>query len=136
MTALLDTDFLLALLARNDHLHDVCATALDNEPEPFVPDVILPELAYLVVRDMGHQPFLHFMDAVLAGSPPLVMATAADYTRATDMMARYADSRIDFVDCVIAAVAERLNVTRILTLDHQHFSLFRPGHCNTFEVIP
>ncbi|MEW5986415.1 MAG: PIN domain-containing protein [Chloroflexota bacterium] len=136
MTALLDTDFLLALLARNDHLHDVCAMALDHEPEPLVPNVILPELAYLIVRDMGYQPFLRFMDAVLAGSPPLVMATAADYTRATEMMSRYADSRIDFVDCVIAAVAERLKVTRILSLDHRHFSLFRPDHCDTFEVVP
>ncbi len=51
-------------------------------------------------------------------------------------MQQYADARVDFVDCVIVAMAERLNIKRILTGDRRHFFLFRPRHCQTFEVIP
>ena len=51
-------------------------------------------------------------------------------------MSRYADARIDYVDCMIVALAERLGVTRILTLDQRHFRLFRPRHCPAFELLP
>lgn len=51
-------------------------------------------------------------------------------------MRDYADSRVDFVDCVIMAMAERLDVKRVLTVDRKHFSLFRPKHCEFFEILP
>jgi len=54
MTALVDTGVLLAVLAQNDHLHDVCALALQEASDPLLPSVVLPELAYMVVRDMGY----------------------------------------------------------------------------------
>lgn len=36
----------------------------------------------------------------------------------------------------IVAIAERLNVRRILTLDRRHFSVIRPQHCAAFELLP
>ena len=59
-----------------------------------------------------------------------------DLERVTALPGKYADSRVDFVDCVIAAMAERLGVTRILTVDRRHFGLFRPANCDYFEIIP
>ncbi|MDJ1182374.1 hypothetical protein PMH09_04135 [Roseofilum sp. BLCC_M143] len=44
--------------------------------------------------------------------------------------------RLDFVDASIAAVAERINVTRILTLDRRDFTILRPRHCDYFEILP
>lgn len=46
MNALLDTGFLLAVLDEDDSLHESCAAALQKEIAPFLPDVVLPELAY------------------------------------------------------------------------------------------
>ena len=46
------------------------------------------------------------------------------------------DSRIDFVDACVMAVAERFGSTKILTLDQRDFRLFRPRHCNSFEILP
>jgi predicted nucleic acid-binding protein len=60
----------------------------------------------------------------------------ADRTRATDLLEKNADARVDFVAGGLAAVAERLNITRILTLDRRHFMLFRPRHCAAFEILP
>jgi hypothetical protein len=33
-------------------------------------------------------------------------------------------------------MAERLNITKILTIDRRHFSMFRPIHCDPFEILP
>lgn len=136
MTALIDTGVVLAVLAPNDHLHDVCVLALEEEEEPLVPSIILPELAYLVIRDVGYRPLAHFLNSVLNDAPPLVFATTEDLSRAVEIMIQYADSGIDFVDCVIAAMAEHRNITRILTVDQRHFRLFRPRHCPAFELSP
>lgn len=60
----------------------------------------------------------------------------SDLLRAADILKSYADSRIDFVDACVVAIAERLNITQILTLDHRDFSIVRPHHCVTFELLP
>jgi predicted nucleic acid-binding protein len=37
---------------------------------------------------------------------------------------------------VLVAIAERLNITQVLTLDQRHFRLFRPQHCDAFDILP
>ena len=59
-----------------------------------------------------------------------------DILRVAEILDRYADSRIDFVDPSVMAVAERLNIVTVLTLDRRDFSLFRPRHCNSFILVP
>ncbi|MGF1600738.1 MAG: hypothetical protein ACFCU8_01750 [Thermosynechococcaceae cyanobacterium] len=36
----------------------------------------------------------------------------------------------------IMAIAERLNITTVLTIDQRDFSLFRPLHCQNFILRP
>jgi len=43
---------------------------------------------------------------------------------------------LDFVDALIAATAERLNIKQLLTLDRRDFQLIRPKHCGSFELLP
>jgi predicted nucleic acid-binding protein len=44
--------------------------------------------------------------------------------------------KLDFVDTLIVAIAERLNILRVLTLDRRDFHLIRPKHCGAFEILP
>lgn len=136
MAALLDTGFLLAIIAENDPYHSDCVRALKNERQVILPDIVLPELAYLVLRDMDHHTLARFLRSVGAGPVDYVAATRPDLMRAADLLEQYADNRIDFVDCVLVAMAERLNISRILTLDRRHFSILRPRHIPAFEIIP
>lgn len=136
MTALLDTGFVLALLAENDSRHTVCMQVMENEPNPLLPTPLLTELAYMVIRDAGYGPFIKFLRFALAGTPRLVYPVAADFARAADLMEQYADSRLDFVDCSITAMAERLNISRILTIDQRDFRMIRPSHIPAFEILP
>jgi uncharacterized protein len=34
------------------------------------------------------------------------------------------------------AIAERLNITTVLTIDQRDFRLFRPKHCESFKLLP
>jgi len=123
MTALLDTGFLLAVLDADDDLHPACVQALSAESEPILPDMVLPELAYMVLRGLGYDVLVSFLGAVLRGELKLERVTENDLRRTAEILRQYADSRIDFVDCAIAAMAERLNIRRILTVDQRHFRL-------------
>ena len=136
MAALLDTGFLLAIIAENDPYHSDCVRALKNERQVILPDIVLPELAYLVLRDMDHHTLALFLRSVGAGPVDYVATTRPDLMRAADLLEQYADNRIDFVDCVLVAMAERLNIFRILTIDRRHFSILRPRHISAFEIIP
>jgi uncharacterized protein len=136
MTALLDTGFVLALLAPNDAAHDSCLQAMATERNPLLPTPVLPELAYMTIRNVGRNEFSTFVRFALEGRPRLVFPMTEDFGRAIDIMEKYADANIDFVDCVIAAMAERLDIVRILTIDQRHFRMLRPRHVPTFEILP
>ncbi|MCP5098038.1 MAG: PIN domain-containing protein [Chloroflexi bacterium] len=136
MSALLDTGFVLALLATNDDVHEQCLQIMARERNPLLPTPVLPELAYMAIRNVGRASFISFMRFALAGKPRLVSATSDDFARATDVMEQYADSKIDFVDCMIVAMAERLNISRILTVDQRDFRILRPNHVPAFEILP
>lgn len=136
MTALLDTGFLLAVLDADDDLHDACVNALLAETKPLLPEIVLPELAYMVLRDLGYPVLVGFLQALARGELEIARTSRDDLERTSAILSKYADSRIDFVDSTIAAMAERLVVQRILTVDRRHFQLFRPRHCTYFELLP
>jgi hypothetical protein len=52
------------------------------------------------------------------------------------ILEQYADSQLDFTDAAIVAIAERLTINRIYTLDRRDFSIIRPSHCDYFELLP
>lgn len=61
---------------------------------------------------------------------------APDLTRSLELMEQYADSAIGFVDASVIALAERLRITRQLTLNQRHFRFVRPRHCPAFDIVP
>ncbi len=135
--ALLDTGFLVALLNADDEYHQACITAfLAESPKPLLPDMVVPELAYMILRERSYPILTDFLHSVVAGELTIERTTLGDLARAAEILQKYADSRIDFVDCVIAAMAERLKIRRILTVDRRDFQLFRPRHCSYFEIVP
>lgn len=134
--SLYDTGFLFAVFDIADVHHNECFAAFNKERNVLLPEVVIPELAYLILRSLGYERLLKFLRAVAAGDFILVSTELRDLNLAAEILEKYADSKVDFVDCVIAAIAERLNIKRILTVDRRHFGLFRPRHCDGFEIVP
>lgn len=62
--------------------------------------------------------------------------TIQDLRRTLELLQRYAEARIGFVDASIVATAERLRISRILTIDRRDFALVRLRHCKAFELLP
>lgn len=51
-------------------------------------------------------------------------------------MTGYWDLGIGFVDATVVALAERLDVTDILTTDRRHFGVVKPGHVAALRLRP
>jgi predicted nucleic acid-binding protein len=101
-----------------------------------LPITVLPETCYLIESRLGHAAMRRFVDAAVTGDFQVESVNRDDLSRVIEVLEQYADARVDFVDATIVALAERLKVTRILTLDRRHFDLFRPQHCTAFEILP
>ena len=61
---------------------------------------------------------------------------AADYERSIALIAQSADMDLGFVDASMVAVAERLGLPTIATLNRRDFSVVRPRHIKAFELVP
>ena len=46
------------------------------------------------------------------------------------------DAWLGRVDATTMAIAERLKIEIILTLDRRDFSMYRPKHCAAFRLVP
>lgn len=137
MSYLLDTGFFYALLNRNENLHVAVLAAAQTVVAPiYLPTPVTTEVAYLLLRDLGSDAVANFAESLADSDFILVEPQSDDYRRAAEIIRQYREARIDFVDAVIFAIAERMDITRILTIDQRDFRLFRPKHCPTFEIIP
>lgn len=52
------------------------------------------------------------------------------------MIVVYAEVGLGIVDVSVIAVAERLGVTTIATLNRRDFAVVRPAHCDTLDLMP
>ena len=137
MTAILDTGFLYATFAANDpHHNQVDGLLAELSDELLLPTVVLVELSYLLQARLGHKQMRQILNQLEQGPIPLMPLTRQDLRRVYALLEQYADMRLDFVDATIVALAERLNIKRILTVDKKDFQVIRPNHCAYFEILP
>lgn len=138
MTGLiLDTSTLLAALDAGEPRHDACAAAIGRSDADLVlPMLVLAELEYWCSKRGGTEGWLLFLDDVLAGAYRLESPTDVDLLRVRELQVEYADLGLGVVDASIVALAERLGLTHIATLDHRHFSVVRPAHTPAFDLVP
>jgi predicted nucleic acid-binding protein len=134
--AVADTGFVVALLNRTDVRHEAVKAVYANQRSVLLPQTVLAEVAYLLGRDAGTAVVVSFLNGLAASRFRLVALVEQDVSRIAEILAQYADSRIDFVDASVMAIAERYSSTTILTLDQRDFRLFRPQHCDSFEILP
>jgi len=136
MIAIADTSFVLAVGNKKDSRHEVCTSVFKAHKIIYLPQSTLAEIAYMLGRAGGSGAVANFLFILPIMKYQMLPLTAEDFHRTAQILQKYIDTCIDFVDASVAAVAERLNITRILTLDQRDFSLIRPNHCAYFEWLP
>lgn len=136
---IVDSGFLVALLIRHDRNHArVVALAGTLRLRPWLPHPAVTEICYVLERRLGPSAVSTFLNRLADGSAGVALLEPEpnDYGRAAEIVAKYADSGVDFVDALIVALAERLDIGTILTLDHRHFRVVRPRHRAAFVLLP
>lgn len=137
MPVVLDTSALIAVGRRRDPGHGAMVDALGAERSGIhVPQTILVETAQVVTARAGKSAWSSILRDILDSDWRVESLTDDDLRRCADVLDAYADSRIDFVDASVMAVAERLGAHRIYTLDRRDFSMMRPRHVDAFELLP
>lgn len=134
---LMDSGFLYALIDETDsHSRTVRNSLQTIYEEVILPIPAITETAHFVLKNLGAAALANFVEDLPEMNVVFETPTGETYRRTAEIIRKYDDANIDFVDAVIVAVAERLNITKILTIDRRHFGIFKPRHCAAFEILP
>lgn len=132
-----DTGALYALVDASDRWHaPVVAWWGGAARSVVVPVTVLPEVADLLATRIGPAAEEAFVRSIVDGELAVEPLETDDTRRAAELMRRYADLPLGFVDATVVAVAERLGARELLTTDRRHFGVVRPRHARAFALVP
>lgn len=93
-------------------------------------------MVYFIGSRLGADAEVRFLGDLAAGEFSVEPVAAADWLRIAELVNEYRDLPLGSVDASIVATAERLDITQLATLDRRHFSVVRPSHTSSFELLP
>ncbi|MGO9879239.1 MAG: type II toxin-antitoxin system VapC family toxin [Acidimicrobiales bacterium] len=133
---MVDTGPLVAAALRDDPDHRLCVAWFEQVREPLVvPDLVIPEVTYLLAAGARTRVEADFLRSLVSGQLAVEHVGGADLERAAELVETYADLALGTVDAVVA-IAERLDASKVATLDRRHFTVVRPTHVPSFELVP
>ncbi len=137
MALICDTGPLYAAMDRADADHQACAELLAGSDEPLVvPAPVIVELDWLAGSRLGPEPFAAFLADLEDGAIAVVDLVRADYVRVRELLGRYADLNLGFVDAAVVAIVERLGEDKLASLDRRHFGTIRFRHVEALHLLP
>ena len=135
-----DTGPLVAAALSNDSDHEACVelfTALHAaRRELLVPATVVAEVGYLLAREAGARVESLFLRSLADGDFTPVDLSSADYTRMAGLVSAYESLPLGTTDASVVAIAERLGLTDVATLDRRHFTVVRPHHVDALNLLP
>jgi uncharacterized protein len=135
MLAVVDTGPLFAVIDEDDADHARCRAALEQaELRLIIPALVIAEATYLVGTRLGPDVEARFLES-LTGLH-VEAPTPDDWSRIAHLVKQYGDFPLGGVDASIVALAERLDVETVVTLDDRHFRAVRPRHRKAFRLLP
>jgi predicted nucleic acid-binding protein len=133
--AVVDTGPLYAAVDEDDADHERCRAVLEDATRRLViPALVVAEVTYLIGTRLGADVEARFLKSlarldVEAPSPE-------DWPRMAELVEQYGDFPLGGIDASVIALAERLEVDTIATLDERHFRAVRPKHRRAFRIVP
>ncbi len=122
---LLDTGPIVAFLDARDAEHERVAAALEAFTGRLITTsaVIVEAMHFLEQVPSGAATLVEFL---LASQTEIHACTSPEtLTNAADLMAKYADTPMDFADATLVLLGERLKVHSVCTLDRRGFRTYR-----------
>jgi predicted nucleic acid-binding protein len=133
---LMDAGPLVAVLNRGDAFHAPCAELLRAHGGPFYTTLpVITESMYLCERFLGWPAQRGLCQMLLRGDLLLEYPSPQELLRMSVLMEKYRDHPMDFADASLVALAERLSLSRIFTLDVNDFSTYRMSDNRMFTLL-
>ncbi len=134
---IIDTGVIYALADRKDDWHATAARFMSEfRGRLFVPSTVVPEACYLLNTYLGQDAEMALIQSLISREMVLEHSTTQDLVRIAELLKKYHDANIGFVDAAVVALAERLKICGILTTDRRHFAAIKPQHCKEFKLLP
>lgn len=141
---LVDTGPLVALLDRSERERPRVLAAFGAlERARFVTsEAVVTEASYLLAAGGGaarvprsaERP-VALQSLLASGRIEVAHVGAEDRARLGALMKQYASLPMDYADATLVLLAERLDTTRVMTLDRRDFGVYRVGR-KGFQVLP
>ena len=125
---LCDSGILIATFDRGGRYHAPCSHFLDDWPgQLLIPESVLGETCNFLRNHMRHGPALEqqFLDAVTVAESDyaVISTTGEDRRRAADLVRQLVAAPLGYVDATIIALAERLKIANIATVDFKFIGM-------------
>ena len=131
--ALIDSGPLIALFDKDDRHHERAIEFVRGFVGRFVANLaVVTEVAYLL--DFSLQAQTDFLQWVRNGGVTLLELEPADFEPIMQLMRKYADRPMDFTDATLVAVAERLDIRDVVSID-QDFAIYRFRNRSAFRNL-
>lgn len=132
-----DAGPLVAASDTGDPNHERCLRLLEVAREPLVvPTLVVTEVVHLIASRLGPRVELAFVDSLDAGELVVEPVEPSDWGRIRELLNQYSDLGLGTADASVIATCERLGATELATLDHRHFTVVRPSHCDALTLLP
>ncbi|GGO24990.1 type II toxin-antitoxin system VapC family toxin [Microbispora bryophytorum] len=134
---LCDTGVLLAVGNAKDKHHQACLKLLREVEGPLlVPSPVMGEVGYLLESRVGPHAEVTFLKSFGGSGFHVAELEDEDLPRMAELVERYVDLPLGLVDAAVIAIAERLRLREVATVDQRHFRIVRPRHVEAFTLLP
>ncbi len=136
MQILLDTSAIISLSDKGHHLNEVIKNlAIKEENLCIIPSSVAVEVCQLLKYRFGSRYEIKFLEDIYRSSFIMDTIKYDDIPRIIQILAKYEDLNVGYVDASIVAVAERLGTNKIITLDKKHFNVLVPSGFECFDIL-
>ncbi len=137
---LCDSGPLFAAADRKDADHHACVELFTGlrlaRRRLLVPATVVAEVGYMLQTKVGSFAEAAFLQAIGDGDLEFVDLKAEDGTRMAELVNQYDDLPLGTTDASVIALAERLGIREVATLDRRHFTVVRPRHVEALSLLP
>jgi predicted nucleic acid-binding protein len=141
-----DTGPLVALADIDDEHHARCVEWFRTVRVPLVvPALVVTEVCQLLESPRGAKPGSRgskaeagFIRGLANPKEPFLLAptTNDELLRIAQLVEKYHDLPLGAADASVVALAERLRLDVVATIDRKHFGIVRPNHVASFTLVP
>jgi predicted nucleic acid-binding protein len=135
-----DTGPIVAAAIADDAHHESCAKEctrlFDDRTKRLAPSFVTAGICHLLAKYGTARDEAASIRSLGSGLMTFAEPIKYDLARMAVLVERYANFPLGGSDAAVVALAERLKITEVLTIDRRHFSAVRPAHVPAFTLRP